>query len=38
MSARVTALIISVVIGLLFGLVMWAVIKWFGMDDDDRNT
>ena len=29
------ALIISVGVGLFFGLVMWIIIKWFGMDDDD---
>ena len=25
---------ISLAVGIIFGLVMWLVIKWFGMDDD----
>lgn len=29
-----STLAISLVVGIIFGLVMWLVIKWFGMDDD----
>ena len=27
------ALMISVIIGLLFGLFMWLIIKWFNIDE-----
>ena len=29
------ALVISVMIGLFYGLIMYLIIKWFNMDDDD---